>query len=425
MPIGYGVELGPVSLPVYRIILAIGLVRVFVRRETVVGGINVIDKLVIAWAVWMVFAGFFHEWRPGSGPLYASGFVFNAGLVYFLIRIWCNDVESLSSVIRFVGWLLVPVALAMIAEHLVEKNYFGALLGGVPEGVYVRDGQIRAQGPFAHPILAGVVGAVNVPLMLGIWRRYRISATVGLAASVSMVVASTSSAPMMSMIFGVAGVIMWRHRPWVPVIRWGVLALYICAELLMSRPAYYLISKIDLTGSSTGWHRSRLIEMAIAHFPRWWAFGTDYTGDWMAQTVDVEGRSADITNYYIWIGTIGGFLAMVLVIAMLWRAFVWVGKSVAAAPPAIHEYRFLIWCLGASLFAHAATGLSVSYTDQSMMFFWLNIGAISSLFSAVNALSSDRIGASKSGLLRPQWPVPRSIREPGGRRIKRRAKPGN
>ncbi len=79
---------------------------------------------------------------------------------------------------------------------------------------------------------------------------------------------------------------------------------------------------------------------------------------------------------------------MVLVIAMMWRAFIWVGNTVANSPVAFRDHRFMIWCLGAGLLAHTVTGLSVSYTDQSMMFFWLNIGAISSMYSVAKIVSA-------------------------------------
>jgi len=379
MTTGQGIQLGAISLPMYRMMLAIGLLRVIMKRESVVGGVNTIDKFVIAWAIWMVFAGFFHEWRPGSGPIYASGFVFNVTLVYFLMRVWCCDLDALASVIRVIAWLLVPVAISMILEHTQHRNFFG-LLGGVPQEVYVRDGAIRAQGPFAHPILAGTVGAVTFPLIVGIWQRYRVSAMVGLTAAVAMVLASTSSGPLMSLLMGIFALFLWLRQSWVKVARWGVLGLYLLAEIVMERPAYYLISKIDLTGSSTGWHRSRLIEQAFTHIGRWWIFGTDYTGDWMAQTVDEEGRSADITNYYLWIGTIGGLPAMLLLIAAIWCAYVWVGRTIRNLPNASNQQRFLVWCLGAGLFAHTVTAVSVSYTDQSMVFLWLNVAAISSLY---------------------------------------------
>ena len=430
MTSGHGIELGPISLPVYRIVLAVGLLRVIVRRETMVGGINTIDKLVMAWAGWMVFASFFHEWMPGSGPVYASGFVFNVTLVYFLTRVWCSDLSELMAVSRIVAWLLVPVAVAMLAEHTLEKNIFG-MLGGVPEGVYVRDGAIRAQGPFQHPILAGTVGAVCLPMMIGIWRRRRISATIGLAACVAIVLASTSSGPLMSLFMGVSALLMWFYRRWLRVVWWAAIGTYVAAEILMTRPAYYLISKIDLTGSSTGWHRSRLIESAFEHLSEWWAFGTDYTGHWMATTVGETGQHADFTNYYIWIGVIGGLPAMLLLIAIIWRAFVWVGRSVRKIPAALQEHRFMIWCLGAGLFAHAGTSLSVSYHDQSMMFFWLNIGAISSMYSvvAMAAAAEKRGSGVATPVVRrpvtpvggPHQPSPRLQRGNAGRRLRARA----
>jgi hypothetical protein len=382
MTIGQGVELGPVSLPVFRIILAVGLLRAILKRETVAGGINAIDKLMIAWAGWMVFASFFHAWMPGSGPVYASGFVFNVTVVYFLTRVWCRDLSELMAVMGMVAWLLLPVAVAMLVEHTHETNIFG-LLGGVPEDVYVRNGAIRAQGPFQHPILAGTVGAVCFPLMIGIWRRHRASAIIGMAACVAMVFASNSSGPLMSLIMGVLALLVWFYRSALWVVRWAVIGAYVSAEILMTRPAYYLISKIDLTGSSTGWHRSRLIESALKHLSEWWAFGTDKTGHWMPYTLDATGQHADITNYYLFIGVIGGLPAMLLLVAIIWRAFVWVGDSVRTASGALQEYRFMIWCLGAGLFAHAGTSLSVAYFDQSMTFFWLNIGVISSMYSVV------------------------------------------
>jgi hypothetical protein len=416
MTVGQGLDIGPISLPIYRLVLAIGLLRVFARGERIVGGLNTIDKLVLTWAAWLVFASFFHERLPGSGPIYTSGFVFNVVLVYFLVRVWCGDLAELVGMLRVVAWLLVPVALAMINEHIREVNVF-AVFGGVPEEVLVRDGEIRAQGPFQHPILAGTVGAVCFPLLVGIWREHRISSVVGLAASVTMVWASTSSGPLMSLLLGLAALLLWGRRNWLPVLRWAVVGAYLSAQVLMTRPAYYLISKFDLTGSSTGWYRSRLIESAIEHLSEWWLFGTDYTRHWMP--VPLNSRHSDITNYYIEIGVIGGLLAMILLIAILWRAFVYVGAALRSKSAALSERQFMIWCLGAGLFAHATTSLSVAYFDQSMMFFWLNVGVISSLFALVTSDTKEATSRvidprDREGVAGPVLSRPRMLERPNG-----------
>lgn len=78
---------------------------------------------------------------------------------------------------------------------------------------------------------------------------------------------------------------------------------------------------------------------------------------------------------------------MLLLIAMIWRAFVWVGSMVASDPAEFRDHRFMIWCLGSGLLAHTVTSLSVSYMDQSLTFFWLNIAAISSMHSIVTKTS--------------------------------------
>ena len=125
-----------------------------------VGGMNRIDKLLIALMAWMFFASLFHEYVPGSGPVYMLGIVFNVSLIYFLVRIWCGSVDEVVGVVAAIAVVLLPVALEMVFEQAAGKNLF-ATLGGISETVIERNGRLRAQGPFRHPILAGTVGAAD------------------------------------------------------------------------------------------------------------------------------------------------------------------------------------------------------------------------------------------------------------------------
>lgn len=379
VPSNVGLELASFSLPIYRVVLGFGLLRAAIRRETLVGGLNSIDRCMVAWSAWVLFASFFHLWEPGSGPKYASGYVMNIALSYFLIRAWCRGWEDAKELIKALAVLLVPVALGMTMEHMIHRNYFSAF--GAPEGVYVRDGAIRSQGPFAHPILAGTVGSVCVVYMLAIWEEHRLLAIIGIASALSMVFASNSSGPLVSLIFAVGAVMAWRFRAWTRAFRYCAVFTYLVLEIVMSRPAYYVISMFDLTGSSTGWHRSRLIEAAIEHLPDWWLFGTDWTFNWMS-AVSYSERHSDITNYYISIGVVAGLPAMFLTILMIWRSFRWVGTLVQGDDASKAQERFGAWCLGAGLFSHALSSLSVAYFDQSVVFFWMNISLISTLYSS-------------------------------------------
>ncbi len=380
MTMGQGVALGGVSLPIYRMLLFVGLARMLVRGERLGGSLNRIDKLILAWAGWVVFASFFHVWAPGSGPVYAIGYVLDLVAVYFLMRIWCDDLHEVTGVIVMLAFLLVPIALEMVTEKITKINQF-SVFGGVPHEVEIREGKYRAQGPFRHPILAGTVGAVCIPLFLGIWKRHRLAAMVGLTSGLCMAIASASSGPVMSAMAGVGAVIMWKFRHLTKLARLAAVAAYFGLALVTGEPGYYVMKRIDISGGSTGYHRARLIESAFNHFGEWWLFGTDFTRHWMETGVSSSPNHTDITNYYLVFGITGGLMAMGLVIVMLITAFRWVGEVYRAHIDESPSDAFMIWCLGAGMFAHATTSVSVSYFDQSLVFFWMNLAVISSMYS--------------------------------------------
>jgi hypothetical protein len=378
MTIGQVIEIGPFNFQLFRALLALGVVRVLLRGERIEGRVNAIDKLVTAWGAWVFLASFFHEFAPGSGPVFALGAVYNVALPYFLMRIWCRNEGELEVMIGAIALLLVPIAISMWIEKTAIQNPF-AIFGGVLETPMIREGKVRASGPFAHPILAGTVGATCLPFMIAIWSSRRAVAVLGIAACLGMVLASASSGPLMSLLLGIFALCMWPLRQ---VTRFAIPALvlaYMLLSLVMSRPPYYILNYIDLTGGSTGWHRAALIESFLAHFHEWWAFGTDRTQHWMPYASGPTPEHTDITNAYIAFAIVGGLPALVLILAILWRAFRWVGIAAETRTGVASSTGFVAWCLGAALFAHVTTSISVSYFDQSVIFFWITIAVISSL----------------------------------------------
>jgi hypothetical protein len=209
-------------------------------------------------------------------------------------------------------------------------------------------------------------------------------AVFGLLVCGTMVLASRSSGPIMTTVFVLIGLYAWKLREHMRVIRWGTLAAIIGLEIVMKAPVYYLLARIDLTGSSTGWHRAELINAAITHLDEWWIAGTDYTRHWIAYGVPWSADHIDITNHYIKMGVVGGLPLMFLFVAVLSVAFSFVGKAVREYEGAQFEKQFMIWTLGAILFGHTVTFLSVSYFDQSIVFFLLVLSAIGSLPARCN-----------------------------------------
>lgn len=378
---GQFVELGSIKLPVFRMLLTVGLIRIIVRGEGPAGGFGTVDKLMLAMGGWLFFASFFHESDAiGAGPVFITGKIAEIGLCYFLVRSFCQDLDDYSSIMGVIAILLVPIALEMIQEKYSGVNLFSKIFGGVREEVVARDEAFRARGPFRHAILAGTVGASLVPILIGLWRRNPGAAKIGLIACFTMVFACSSSGPIISLGCAFIGLFLWKFRNLMGLVRWSIPFGCLFLQMVMEKPFWFIIGRLSI-GGSTGWHRSQLIDSAIRYRSEWWLYGTDHTRHWMPTGVTYDPNATDITNYYIAYGVMGGIVAMLLLIAMAWVAFKWVGKSIDEIPEDDESGdRFMIWCMGSSLFAHVASSISVAYYDQSVFFFWFSIATISSIY---------------------------------------------
>ena len=382
MTLAQGIEIGSLNFFCIRILIATGFLRALLRGEPIAGPLTSLDRLMLISAVWAMFSSIFHT-RPGDAFVGSLGLIYNTCGIYFLVRIYCTTSDDVSRVFRMVCVLLIPLGVEMLLEQATSYNSFSAL-GGVSAEPAIREGRLRAQGPFAHAILAGTVGAVCLPFAVALWNKSRTTAVLGTLSCIVMVITSASSGPVMSGIFALLALALWRFRAHIYLLRRGFVALYLILALAMEAPVYYLIARIDLAGGSTGWHRARLIESAFQHFDEWWLAGTDYTRHWMPTGVSWSWDHTDITSQYLQLGVVGGLPLMLLFIRMLWLAFASVGRQLraktASGEPLYHD-GFIVWALGASLFAHAVTSISVSYFDQSFVFLYMVLACIASLDS--------------------------------------------
>lgn len=378
---GQVIELGPFHFTVIRMLVMAGVVRVIVRNERLAGRTNGLDRLILAWSVLALISSVFHK-DALAALIYRFGLVYDTCGIYFLVRVFCQSLDDVEGLCRLTAILLLPVALEMIYEKLTVSNLF-SILGEGSVSPAIREGHVRARGPFAHAILAGTIGAVCLPLIVPLWRQHRKVAKIGIGACLVMIITSASSGPILSAMAALGALFMWHYRHRIRLIRWLAIVGYIGLDLVMLDPAYYILARIDLTGSSTGWHRARLIQSAIEHLPEWWLVGTDYTRHWMPTGVSWSPEHTDITNHYLQMGVIGGLPLMLLFIAVLVKGFSFVGRTMRQAPELSQQSRFMIWALGASLFAHATTFISVSYFDQSFVFIYLTLAAIGSVWSSI------------------------------------------
>jgi hypothetical protein len=404
------IELQVFTFTVMQVLIVVGVARVLIRGEWRAPEANGLDFLMLVWGTWLALSVLFHN-DVSQQMVKRLGLVFDAWGLYFLFRVFCQSRQEIARLCGVVAVLLAPIAAAMLVEKVTAYNMFSAF-GGIPVTPRMRGGELRAQGPFNVSILAGNIGAVTLPLMIGLWRLRRSLSAVGIAACIAMVYACASSGPIVSAVAGIAALMAWRFRFHMRAVRWAAVALYLALDLAMQAPAYYLIARVDLTGSSTGWHRARLIESSLRHLSEWWIVGTDYTRHWMPTGITWSSDHTDITNHYLNMGVFGGLPLMLLFVAVLAKAFGLVGRGLraASAKDAVTAgdtgHQFLLWACGASLFAHAATCISVTYVDQSIIFLYLSLALAGSMLAAgaVSRQAQSVAALAEVRSVKPRWP---------------------
>jgi hypothetical protein len=371
------IEVGAAFDTVKLVILA-GVLRAWRDNLLVWTSRNPLDLLVAAWAGWVFLSGFAHD-PPDHNPITIRlSQIYGIGGSYLYARAFIRTPDDFLRYAKGLAIIVVPLAVFTLFEKFAQQNLYGLISSGNP-GIIIRGERVRATGPFAHPILLGTFAATSLVLVGALYRTQKRWFYLGAAACTVIVFSSASSGPIVTTASGLMGLLLWRWRLSVGRIRAVVILMFVALHLVMQAPVWYLMARIDLAGGSTGWHRAELITAAIRHFDEWWFTGTDHTRHWIAYGVEWSGYHTDITNYYLVMGVMGGFPLLLLFGAILIKSFQLLGRQMRALRRAKDPHEFTLWCVGAALFAHCFTFLSIGYFDQSYAPLFLMIGAIPGL----------------------------------------------
>jgi hypothetical protein len=368
--------IGGLHFPLMRMLIVFGLLRIFIIKgpgqwNVFSGGLNRIDKLVILFSVASAVAGVL-LFRNGQAVLFELGKLYSAFGVYFLLRCVIRNHDDVVRVIRVLAFIVAALGLVMIVERIRGHNPY-ALLEGAKASYFAtnlaRDGRVRATGSFGTPILAGVFGAVSMPLFIGLWlrdKKQRTVAVVGMIGATVMVITSNSSTPAMAYLAGLMGFCLWPLRSKMGIIRWGIAGMLVCLHLVMKAPVWHLITRIGSAGSS--YHRYALINSCIVHFWDWWLVGTQSNASW-------GWDMWDTANQYVSNAVNGGLLSLLLFIAILVYGFKYLGNARRAATEK-HQALFF-WSLAVALFVHVVSFFGISYWDQSIVGWYALLAFIS------------------------------------------------
>ena len=369
IPKGQVVVLAGAHLTVARILFLTGLIRWTVSRHsfTLSEGFNSIDHVFALWALCYPIV-FTLQWMQTSALIKVAGDSVDSFCGYFVLRFLIQNAEDVRRIIRLFIVISAIIAVCMVIEHFTQRNVFG-LLGGTASMPDVRDGKIRANGVFQHSILAGCFGATLLPLFLSQWtdRKSRTAVLVGVISSTAIVVTSNGSTPALAYAAGILALCLWPFRKQMRRVRWGLVLALIMLHLVMHGPVWSLIEKVDLTGSSSSYHRYMLMDNCIRHFWDWWLLGVkDY---------DTWGFDMwDLSNQYVAYAVTGGLATLVFFIGIISRSFAGLGTARKLVAGTRKEEWFL-WCLGSALFAHVIGYFGIGYFDQTQ-FAWFALLAI-------------------------------------------------
>jgi len=368
IPIDQVLLIRPAHFTMLRVLVLFGIIRILkdrisAKRPLLSGGMNKIDIAVILLTLFIAVNGVLLFQESGAA-IYQLGNLYTVFGVYFLLRFLIRDEEDVVRTIQTLACVAAIVAAIMTYEFATGHNPY-ALLGGARAEWYaalaMRNNRFRAQGPFAHSILAGTFGAVLMPLFVALWwksKKYRTIAVMGVISTAVITLTCNSSTAAVAYAGGVMALCLWPVRRWMRAIRWGIVLALVSLHLVMKAPVWNLIARIDITGGSSGWQRYMLIDQCIHHFGDWWLLGAKDTSFW-------GWDMWDTANQYVATCDSSGLLPFLFFLAVLVYGFKYLGRARQAAK--CRKKALFIWALGSALFANVVAFFGISYFDQTQV----------------------------------------------------------
>lgn len=369
IPKGQQIVAAGVHLNIFRIIILTGLTRWLISRRSspLAGGFNFMDRICTSFFLCYFVTNSLLYSLQAQAVIKNTGDLLDVLGGYFVMRFLIHDREDIQRTIKALATIAIVNAVCMLYEQHTGANFF-ALLGGMPVETW-RDGKVRSQGSFEIFLTAGTFGATLPPLLIWLWSqtKSKMIATLGIIAATVMAVTCYASTTLFGYAAGIFGLCFWPFRKRMRFVRWGIVGMLVGLHLVMHGPVWSLIEHIDLTGSSSSYHRYMLIDTFIRHFKDWWLVGTTENGTWGFDMWDAS-------NEFVLVGFYGGLSAFALFVWIISRGFSRLGTA-RKFVDGNRSQEWFVWCVGAALFSHVVSFFGTNYMDQ-VMFAWLALLAI-------------------------------------------------
>jgi hypothetical protein len=373
LPAGQQLYIGGVHLYVPRILVLVGMgllagVNAKSRTRIFPGGWNDLDKIFTCWAISRTLAVILLNWGNTSAIINQVAFLWDTLGGYYFLRYLIRDTEDIKQVVKTLAIIVAILGVIMLNEKFHSQNLYG-YLGSGPIVPVMRDGAIRAQGPFEHPLLAGSFAATLLPFFIWLWqsRKTKLLAVVGVAGCTAMVICCASSTPLISYLAAIVAICFWPLRGKMRTVRWVFVIMLIGCQIAMKVPVWFLLGRMDIIAGNSGYHRAMLIDTFVRHISDWWLIGTNKAVTW-GYEMD------DLCEQWVAEGETGGLATLVCFILLISHSFSRIGKArkrLSMDP----KQEWLLWVIGVALFSHCVGFFGISYFDQTR-FAWFALIAI-------------------------------------------------
>jgi hypothetical protein len=383
IPFGQQILIGGVHFFAIRIVIMVGVFRLLATKlssskRLFPSGFNGIDK---AFCLLLVVGGVAFLLRQGAtgAIVYQSGLWLDAFGLYFIFRHLLQNAEDILRLIKTFVFIVAVLGASMSYEYVTGVDLFSYLAQHqiVP---WVREGRVRAQGPFGVSITAGIFGATLLPLFFLLWKdgKTKLLACVGLASATVVAITSMASTPITGYLAGILALGLWPIRKQMRWVRWGIVLVLLGLAVVMKAPVWFLLARINIANGNA-YDRAILIDATVRHFSDWWLLGTNDNANWGFD-------SWDACNQFVAEGLSGGLAALILFVMVLSRSF----RAIGRCRKTVSSYReqWLFWALGSALFSHVIVFLGCDYFDQTRSLWTIFVAMISTATLGVRAAST-------------------------------------
>lgn len=359
---------------------------------------GLVDALVFLTSSWMIIS--FAVWYgPAEGIVRGSALAINVLLPYLVARLAISDLNDIRRllVVMLPGFLIA--GLFMMAEALSHRlivaplfeaifgqatiNRGGEAFGTIARYSEIRLGMLRAMGPFAHPILAGILMASLLPLYKNSGLRswpYLCGVAVGFFA-----IFSVSSGAFLALLLAITLLgYDWLQRR-VVFLSWPMMIITVslaalAIELAPGRGLLELAARATLT-PSTAYNRIRILEFGMLAVEQYPWFGRGFTA-----IERLEFMPESIDNHWILLAVRHGAICSLAAIGASLAAVWGVTRRKLYANDLDHKLGF---ALGMTVFILLFCGFTVAYFASSGPWYWMITGMAAAIMYAA---TGDRPG---------------------------------